>query len=254
MTTPRTRPDALVFIPGIKEPWDGDAVDGLGARVVAALERNTQAHLRFDQEAVIESFEAPFDSMRAVRVSISADQDSPSKPVLDLYTLDLVNLVTEPYRVASPNRRIAELALQMLILGPRVIGAAFGRKNKGVKEQIHVVIGGGAVLVMLFSLLVLVATVAVGIVAAPTNIPVLDQVRDWALPFAGVALGALALLPQGWRLALDRATVFILSTLGYVAAGQQKSVVVGRLASFVREGGWARCARTATGSTQARLC
>jgi hypothetical protein len=181
----------------------------------------------------IEGFDEPFGAMQTVRVSVAGEEGSAARPVLDLFILDLVRLVTEPYRAASPKRRIAELTLQTIILGPRVIAAAFGRRNKGLKEQAHVLIGGGAVLLMLLSLLLLVATVGVGFVAAPTNIPMLDRFRDWTLPIAGVALAALALLPQSWRMTLERGTVFLLATLGYVAAGQQKSVVVGRLASFL---------------------
>ena len=38
MSVQQEKPDAIVFIPGIGEPWKGDLVEGFGDRFQAVLE------------------------------------------------------------------------------------------------------------------------------------------------------------------------------------------------------------------------
>ena len=47
MEGPHKKADAIVFIPGIFRSWEGSVVEGLGERLVVALEWNSPSRFRF---------------------------------------------------------------------------------------------------------------------------------------------------------------------------------------------------------------
>jgi len=101
MQAPCRKPDAIVFIPGTFEPWEGSVVEGLGERLVIALERNSPSRLRFRSSSTTNDFLSPFGVTQVVKVFVSPDGDNELKAFVHLYSLDLVGLLTESYKVAS---------------------------------------------------------------------------------------------------------------------------------------------------------
>jgi len=57
MEAPCKKPDAIFFIPGIFGNWEGSVVEGLGKRLVIALERNSPSRFRFQMVIPISMYD-----------------------------------------------------------------------------------------------------------------------------------------------------------------------------------------------------
>ncbi|PKB63988.1 MAG: hypothetical protein BZY80_04520 [SAR202 cluster bacterium Io17-Chloro-G2] len=227
MASEQNKPDAVVFIPGLGKPWDGDDVQGLGDRFVTALERNQPLESSFDQTRGSRILPQPFGDTPYVKVSTNGHD------LVHLYYLDLPSLLIAPYNNAGNIKKSVLLAYHILLLTPKMVTGFFNR-DKELRTQIQLILWVGATMVMVLSLLILLATLATGFVAlSPVGTPT-DDLWAWLFPIAAAATALLGLIPGIWRSALDSATNFILAISGYVAAGAQRDVMVGRFASFVK--------------------
>lgn len=238
MSSLRRKPDAVIFIPGIGSTWDGPVVDGLGERFAFAIDRNTPPQLLFHAKVDSEELPDPFRSMHIARVSVSdsrkdGGEQDPGKPLVDLYVLDLPALLIEPHRAAGAVKKGLKLVFRILSLSSRMT-RALTSKNKGYRMQLQLIGGAIGVLLLVLGLVALLPTLIAGFVALlPLDNPRLDTFKNWALPI-GATLGVgLAMLPSTWRSMLDSATTLILSVTSYASIGEERDVVVGRLATFL---------------------
>lgn len=229
MDTSLTEPDAIVFIPGIFQPWEGSVVEGLGERLSIALERNSPSRLRFGTSTTTNTFPDPFGVTEVVKVSVSPDEENESKSLADLYSLDLVGLLTESYRLAGTLKKAWHLGFHVITLAPRT-ALSFFRRDMSLRGKAQVMLCGAVTLLMQLSFLILIATLVAGFASltqASDELGWLHNFVNWALPFAGVILAAVALVPRKIRSALDSFTVFILSFIGYLSASIGRDAAVG---------------------------
>ncbi|MBA7652218.1 hypothetical protein ES703_60048 [subsurface metagenome] len=226
------KPDAIVFIPGNFKPWEGSIVGGLGERLAVALERNNPPKLRFHTNKTT-AFPNPAGVTEVVKVSVSPGANRKSKPLIDLYCLDLVDVVTEPYRVASALKKACYLGFHIVTLTPKTVSSFF-RRNLSLRGKLQIIFCGAVILLMQLSFFTIIATLIAGFTSlTPATTDTLDKLVNWALPFAGAFLAALAMLPQRIRSALDSFTAFVLSFIGYLSAGSGRDAAIGKLASFL---------------------
>ena len=89
------------------------------------------------------------------------------------------------------------------------------------------------IILMMFALLFLLATVASTIFTLLPGNDTLPGVKNWFLPVAAAGVVVLRILPRRWRESLDSMTIFVLALAGYVAGGIQRNAAVARLGEFL---------------------
>jgi hypothetical protein len=225
------RPDAILFLPGFVDPWEGDMVEGLGERFEVALKRNTSAPLDFHREVSAKQFPHPFGTTKLVKLSVSARGNNQREELAHLYVLDLSAQLIDRYWAAGTQRKALEILFLIARLTPKVV-KAFSR-NRNLEAIITSIFGALVLIMMLVGLLILGATLLLGFgTLAQFDSTLLSGPVKWALLASAAVTGVLAARPQVRRFFVSFTTI-CLGLINYAAAGERKNVVVGSLASFL---------------------
>lgn len=225
------RPDAILFLPGFGDPWEGDMVEGLGERFEVALKRNTSAPLDFHREVSAKQFPHPFGTTKLVKLSVSARGNNQREELAHLYVLDLSAQLIDRYWAAGTQRKALEILFLIARLTPKVV-KAFSR-NRNLEAIITSIFGALVLIMMLVGLLILGATLLLGFgTLAQFDSTLLSGPVKWALLASAAVTGVLAARPQVRRFFVSFTTI-CLGLINYAAAGERKNVVVGSLASFL---------------------
>ena len=230
-----TKPDAIVFIPGSSPPWEDSVLDGLTKRMEIAFKRNMPIPLRVHSRITTEILPDPHGPTRIAQLLVTTGRQDEVRGLVDLYSLNLPGLLKSPWMAASIPKKLLVLAVHLRGLIKRVLHVLTNR-NKGLRVRLQVILGVLAIVVLVLGFVSLLAGTFTAFVAlTPIGRGIRDELLwQWLLPFAGVGLGVIAVVPQRWRSAIDSITATIIAFLNYVVAGEQKDVVVGNLASLVQ--------------------
>ena len=164
MSAEAQKPDAIVFIPGLGSSWEGEAIEGLGGRVITAFERNLPSHLRFHKRVDSKQLPPPFGATQFVKITESPEQGHNARDWAHLYLLDLPSLVTAPYMSVGPVQKLRDLGFSMFTLWLRII-RAFMNPDSEFRNQRQLILPSLILFLMSLGFLVLLAAVVEGFVA-----------------------------------------------------------------------------------------